>query len=122
MIFLLFNGRITGISGIVSGVLSGTKNDTLWRLVFLFGVVISAFIYQLIFPESFTERTDFPISLLISGAFLVGFGAEMGKGCTSGHGICGIARLSKRSITATMVFMTSGIISVYLVRHLFSLT
>ena len=115
---LLFNGRITGISGILSGLLTLNPTDKSWRLLFLGGMVLAGGAYQIILPGSFTARPDFPLILLLAGSFIVGFGTRMGGGCTSGHGICGIGRLSMRSIIATMTFMTSGIITVYIIRHL----
>lgn len=117
-IMLLFNGRITGISGMLSGLLPPIQGEWLWRLCFLLGMIIGAVIFVRFFPESFVVRTNFPIGLLILAGFLVGFGTRLGNGCTSGHGICGIARLSLRSIIATLVFMTSGGISVFIIRHL----
>ncbi|HIF51385.1 MAG TPA: YeeE/YedE family protein [Thiotrichaceae bacterium] len=119
-LLLLFNGRIAGISGILSGVFTTSNSaEKVWRLLFLLGMVVAGFTYQLLFPDSFVEREDFPLSLLLIGAFIVGFGTRMGGGCTSGHGVCGIGRLSKRSIIATVVFMTSGVATVYVIRHVF---
>ena len=118
---LLFNGRVTGISGIVSELLAPKPGEWLWRLVFLIGMMAGAFLFVIVFPASFTPRTDFPLGLLVIGGFLVGFGTRMGSGCTSGHGICGIARLSPRSIVATVAFMFSGGITVYVLRHLLTI-
>lgn len=117
-IMLLFNGRITGISGMVSGLLPPSQGEWLWRLVFLVGMMAGAVVFVSFFPSSFTPRENYPIGLLIASGFLVGFGTRLGNGCTSGHGICGIGRLSKRSIIATMVFMASGGITVFIFRHL----
>lgn len=117
-LLLLFNGRIAGISGILSGVFTLRAGDKAWRLLFLSGMLIAGFAYQLLLPGSFSDRPDFPPSLLLTGGFIVGFGTRMGGGCTSGHGVCGIGRLSKRSIIATLVFMGAGIMSVYITRHL----
>jgi len=116
-IMLLLNGRITGISGILSGLLSPVKGDNLWRLCFLFGMILSAGIFIKFFPDSLIPRTNFSLELLIIGGFLVGFGTRLGNGCTSGHGVCGIARLSVRSMIATLVFMFSGGVSVFIIRH-----
>jgi uncharacterized membrane protein YedE/YeeE len=120
-LLLVFNGRIAGISGILSGVFTLTAGDRIWRLMFLSGMFIAGFAYQSLLPGSFSGRPDFPLSLLLTGGFIVGFGTRMGGGCTSGHGVCGIGRLSSRSIVATMVFMGTGIISVSIHRHLFGI-
>jgi uncharacterized membrane protein YedE/YeeE len=120
-LLLLFNGRIAGISGILSGVFTMTEGDRAWRLMFLSGMLIAGFAYQLLLPGSFSGRPDFPVYLLFTGGFIVGFGTRMGGGCTSGHGVCGIGRLSKRSLVATVVFMGAGIISVYVTRHLYGI-
>lgn len=121
-IMLLFNGRVTGISNILSGLLTPSTGEWLWRLVFLTGMMIGTVSYIYIFPDSFTPRTDFPLYLVITGGFLVGFGTRLGRGCTSGHAICGIARLSPRSIIATCTFMFSGGITVFVIRHLLGIT
>ena len=114
--YLYTNGRIAGISGLVSQVLNlkGIINTpALW---FLLGLFIVPFIYAaFVQPEIYIEAT--PFMLIIAGV-LVGFGTRLGSGCTSGHGICGISRLSKRSIIATMSFMFAGFITVYVVRHM----
>ncbi|MCK4492767.1 MAG: YeeE/YedE family protein [Methylococcales bacterium] len=117
-LMLLFNGRIMGTSGILSGLISPTKGDWLWRVLFMVGMIAGASAFLMVFPESWSPRNDFPLSLLIPAGFLVGFGTRLGNGCTSGHGICGIARFSIRSISATLVFMISGAITVFIVRHI----
>lgn len=112
-LMLIFNGRVTGISGIVSGVLRPVKGDTLWRTLFLSGLLIGGFILKIVRPESF-ESLSMNMSLAdyaIAG-FLVGFGTLLGNGCTSGHGVCGNSRLSIRSMVATMTFILFGVISV----------
>lgn len=112
-LMLLFNGRVTGISGIVSGALSITKSDFSWRFLFILGLITGGVILRFIHPESFQSLSqnmsyyDYALA-----GFLVGFGTVLGNGCTSGHGVCGISRLSVRSIIATMVFITFGVISV----------
>ncbi len=116
-LLLLFNGRIAGISGIISGVFTTTAGDRSWRLLFLLGMIASGFAYQMLLPGSFQDIPDYPLLLLLTGGFIVGFGTRMGGGCTSGHGVCGIGRLSKRSIIATLVFMASGVLTVYIFRH-----
>jgi uncharacterized membrane protein YedE/YeeE len=117
-LLLLFNGRIAGISGMMSGLLGTQRTEFFWRLAFLAGIVIGAFIFHIIKPEFYQPRANFPIWLLALGGILVGFGTRMGNGCTSGHAICGIARLSLRSIVATVTFMATGFIIVFIARHL----
>lgn len=121
-VMLLFNGRVTGISGMISGLVTPTKGEWSWRLVFLIGMMIGAVLFVFIFSGSLTPRTNFPLYLLIVGGFLVGFGTRLGNGCTSGHAICGIARFSPRSILATCVFMFSGGVTVFVIRHVLGLT
>ncbi|MEQ1559819.1 MAG: YeeE/YedE family protein [Methyloglobulus sp.] len=118
-LLLLCNGRIAGISGIMSGLIKVERAELFWRLAFLAGIVIGAFLFQQLKPGFYQPRENFPIGLLAFGGFLVGFGTRMGNGCTSGHAVCGIARLSVRSIVATVVFMVSGFVTVYIVRHVF---
>lgn len=119
VIMLLFNGRITGISGILDGIVINSKSgDRVWRICFLLGLVLGGFLFKLIMPDSFIPRDGFSLVLLITGGFIVGVGTRMGSGCTSGHGICGIARFSRRSILATVIFMLTGAITVYLFRHM----
>ncbi|MGR9116752.1 MAG: YeeE/YedE family protein [Gammaproteobacteria bacterium] len=121
-LLLLFNGRMAGVSGIMNGIFYSPRPEMLWRATFLAGLVIGAFLFQSIYPGFFTPRTDYPSWLLAIGGFLVGIGTRMGSGCTSGHGICGIANLAPRSILATLTFMASGFITVYLIRHVLELT
>ena len=119
VIMLLFNGRITGISGIMDGIVINSKpDDRVWRVCFLLGLVLGGFLFNLFMPDSFFPRDGFSLALLITGGFIVGIGTRMGSGCTSGHGICGIARFSQRSILATVTFMLTGAITVYIIRHM----
>ncbi|WP_296282448.1 YeeE/YedE thiosulfate transporter family protein [uncultured Acinetobacter sp.] len=114
--YLFVNGRIAGISGLIAQVLNPKsifKTPAIW---FLSGLFITPFCYGFIFNPQITLVTSNPIILILAG-LLVGFGTSLGSGCTSGHGICGISRLSKRSIVATSVFMMSGFITVYVIRH-----
>ena len=118
VILLLFlKGRITGISGMMYGVIEMRGKEKIWRAAFLVGVILGAIIFQIVMPGFMQPRQGYPLWLLIPGGFLVGLGTRIGSGCTSGHGICGIARLSMRSILATLVFMTTGIITVFVIRH-----
>lgn len=121
VLMLWLNGRIAGISGIFHGLLPIRKKEFLWRILFLVGLILGSQIYYL-FPQiNFIPRTHYPVSLLVLAGFLVGVGTKIGGGCTSGHGVCGIARLSSRSIVATIVFFIFGLLSVYVVRHIWGL-
>jgi len=112
-----FNGRILGVSNIIYELLKkGSSEHTLWRLVFIFGVLCGGFILLALKPDSI-GTSPMSIGGLALAGFLVGFGASLGRGCTSGHGICGLSRLSPRSITATFTFMGTGMLTVYLIRH-----
>jgi uncharacterized membrane protein YedE/YeeE len=116
-IFILFNGRIAGISGILGGLLRPARNDILWRLAFLAGLVIAPLLYTIARPLPETV-VDADAGILIAAGLLVGIGTCYGAGCTSGHGVCGIARLSPRSLVATACFMAAGFATVFIVRHL----
>ena len=111
-LMLLFNGRVTGISGIVGGLLNPNKHDTYWRLAFLSGLIFGGFILNRIYPDAFVMVSSaFWYDYVIAG-LLVGFGTLLGNGCTSGHGVCGISRMSIRSIISTITFISFGILSV----------
>ena len=116
-VLILLNGRIAGVSGILGGLLRPNKADIAWRLAFITGLIIAAAIYGwfYVLPE---VRIDASWRTLIIAGLLVGVGTRYASGCTSGHGICGISRLSPRSVTATLIFMSAGFITVYLLRHL----
>lgn len=117
-ILLLFNGRIAGISGIMSGLLNSKPYDRLWRLAFLIGLMLGAIAFNYFFSLSWVPRSGYPAGLIMVGGFLVGMGTRIGKGCTSGHGICGLSLLSIRSVVATLTFMLFGMLSVFAVKHL----
>lgn len=117
-LMLFFNGRVTGVSGIVNGVLTPQKDDTLWRVVFVLGLVTGGFVLFLSRPESFVDTTQSAWPQVVVAGLLVGFGTVMGSGCTSGHGVCGISRMSIRSIIATLAFMGAGIVSVLIFKTL----
>lgn len=117
-LLLLFNGRMAGISGIMKGVFNAPESERVWRFTFLCGLVIGAVIFQSISPDFVVPRQGYSLWLVVLGGFLVGIGTRLGNGCTSGHGICGIASLSKRSILATLTFMGFGMVTVYTIRHL----
>ena len=115
---MLLTGRIAGISGIFGGLLSPTASDRDWRLAFIAGLIAAPLIATLATGTKLPPPA-MPASLIVivAAGLLVGFGTRMGGGCTSGHGVCGIARLSPRSLIATAIFMTAGIATVALVRH-----
>lgn len=119
VLLLLINGRIFGISGILSNTLFG-KTERAWRVAVLVGVFASPWLYMA-FGGQVPQNEPRAIPLLIIAGLLVGFGSSLGSGCTSGHGVCGIARLSNRSIIATLTFMTTGFLTVYVFRHLLHL-
>jgi uncharacterized membrane protein YedE/YeeE len=116
-LLILLNGRIAGISGILGGLLHPGTNDVAWRFTFLAGLVVSPLVYGLLATLPLVEVEAEPWLLILAG-LLVGFGTRLGSGCTSGHGVCGIARVSRRSIAATLVFIVSGMLTVYVMRHL----
>ena len=116
-LLFLFNGRIAGISGILNGLFFAEKNDKLWRLLFLLGLVAGGALFATFFPNFNIPRQHYPLTLLIIGGFLVGFGAKLANGCISGHGICGLANLSIRSLVATCIFMATGMVTVFILRY-----
>lgn len=108
-------GRIAGISGMVHGLARGEGGG--WQLSFLLGLVAGAGLYVALWPADLPVREGFPTLLLITAGLLVGLGTRLGSGCTSGHGICGIGRLSPRSLAATAIFMATGVIAAVVLRH-----
>ncbi|RBP35422.1 hypothetical protein DFR37_11726 [Eoetvoesiella caeni] len=116
-IFLLFNGRIAGISGVVGGLLRPADGDIAWRIAFIAGIVLAPFAFRLAAPLP-SVQIDADTMTLIAAGLLVGLGTRYGAGCTSGHGVCGLSRRSPRSIVATACFMFAGFMTVYAVRHL----
>ncbi|MDP4546271.1 MAG: YeeE/YedE family protein [Marinobacter sp.] len=115
--FLLFNGRIAGISGILGGLLTPVRNDMLWRMAFLGGLIGTPIVWKL-FAELPKIEVNAGFPAIIIAGLLVGIGTRYGSGCTSGHGVCGLSRLSPRSLVATLSFMATGFITVYVIRHL----
>lgn len=111
-LMLLFNGRVTGISGILSGLLSLPKNDTSWRLTFFLGIFSGGLVLRILNPDFFQNTSGRGLEAVALAGLLVGFGTVMGGGCTSGHGICGVSRFSVRSLLATVVFILFGFASV----------
>ena len=119
-LFILMNGRVLGISGILGGLLPPKAGDTFWRLAFLAGMFASPLIFNLLAPTEFitTPQIDADLVMLVIAGLLVGIGTRYGSGCTSGHGVCGLSRMSPRSLVATLSFMAAGFLTVYVVRHL----
>ena len=111
-------GRIAGVSTILGGALTERGPDTGWRVAFVAGLLAAGLGAVLFFPEAVHLDLAAGVGQLLVAGLLVGFGTQMGSGCTSGHGVCGIGRLSARSIVATLCFMVSGILTVSIVRHL----
>lgn len=109
-------GRIAGISGIVGGAFGAKGSDLDWRLAFVIGLIVAPIVYGLAIGAPLVQITTRP-EIVLSSGLLVGFGTQLGSGCTSGHGVCGIARLSPRSMIATLLFMASGFVTTYLLRH-----
>lgn len=119
LLMLAFNGRIAGISGIVGNLVISRGPDFLWRLAFTIGLVVGAGAWlYLAPPESLTIHLDADLPTMLLAGFIVGAGTRLGKGCTSGHGVCGIGRVSPRSLVATVIFMGVAGTTVYVIRHL----
>jgi len=112
VILMHFNGRIAGISGILSGAAFASGGDKLWRVFFIIGIIAAPVLYGLFRDEAIAFSITPSITLLVVGGLLVGFGTRLGSGCTSGHGVCGLSRFSVRSLAAVCIFMVSGGITV----------
>lgn len=116
-LLLAFNGRIAGISGMVSGAIAFTTDEA-WRWLFLLGLVAGGLLYEYALAPQATPTYPFaPVAMIVAG-LAVGFGTRLGNGCTSGHGVCGLGRLSGRSLVAVITFMSTGIATVFVTRHL----
>ena len=122
VVLLALNGRIAGVSGIANSAFAKRATDRGWRLAFLVGLPLGAALawlaMELAGGRATAARGNLPLVLVVLGGLLVGFGTRLGSGCTSGHGVCGLARLSPRSLAAVVVFIVTGIATVALVRHL----
>lgn len=116
-LLLWFNGRIAGVSGVLGGVLLPVRGEIAWRVTFLLGMMLAGGLYLSFVPGAFVPRQDFPKGALVAAGLLVGFGTRMGNGCTSGHGVCGLGRLSLRSLAAVLTFMATAILTTFVVRH-----
>ncbi len=114
---LLVNGRIAGISGIFGGLVPPARGDALWRLLFLTGLVAGTLAWSVFRPGDVVPAFDASLPVIALGGLLVGFGTRLGGGCTSGHGVCGIGRRSPRSIVATVAFMLTAGVTVFVARH-----
>ena len=115
-LFVLLNGRILGISGIVGGLLRPRAGDMGWRLAFLLGMLVAPGLYWLVVGPT-QPRMDATWGMVVMAGLLVGVGTRYGSGCTSGHGVCGLSRMSPRSLVATLAFMGAGFVTVFLTRH-----
>jgi hypothetical protein len=119
--FILVNGRVLGISGIVGGLLVPRKRDAGWRVAFLLGLAAAPLIFRMVMPADLIQapRIEAEYLAVVVAGLLVGVGTRYGSGCTSGHGVCGISRMSPRSLLATITFMAAGFLTVFVLRHLF---
>ncbi|GAB4377556.1 MAG: YeeE/YedE family protein [Elainellaceae cyanobacterium] len=115
-LLLAFNGRIAGISGIINGAITFSK-DAGWRWLFILGMILGGTLYEYGLASQPTPTSTFAPWAMLIGGFLVGFGTRMGSGCTSGHGVCGLGRLSLRSLVAVLTFMAAAMLTVFVVRH-----
>jgi hypothetical protein len=114
-LLLLLNGKVLGVSGILGGLFNLPFSKNYWRLFFVIGLLISPFIYKVFYPIPSVEITSNNL-MIVMGGLLVGFGSRLGSGCTSGHGVCGVARLSVRSLIATTTFILFGVLTVYVMQ------
>jgi uncharacterized membrane protein YedE/YeeE len=119
-LLLWLNGRVAGVSGILNGIVFPKPGDLSWRVAFLAGLIAAGGLYMAVVPGAPLPRTDFPRAGLIVAGLLVGFGTRMGNGCTSGHGVCGLGRLSMRSLVAVATFMATAIATTFVLRHVWS--
>ena len=115
---MLVRGQIAGVSGIMGGLVDPKAGDIGWRATFVAGIVVGGAVMYVLRPEMFTMDVERSYFAIVAGGLLVGFGTRLGSGCTSGHGVCGIARLGPRSIVATLTFIASGAIVTYVVNHM----
>ena len=120
VMFALLNGRVAGISGVLGGLLKPARGDIAWRAAFIFGIVVAPLVYGL-FTALPAIQIDAGYGLLVVAGLLVGVGTRYGSGCTSGHGVCGLSRLSLRSLVATITFMGAGFITVFVLHHLLTI-
>lgn len=114
-LLLVWNGRVAGISGIVGGLLRPAPGEVAWRVAFLGGLFAGGVVLSVVDPMALEVRVPAPLGVIVLAGLLVGYGTRLGNGCTSGHGVCGVSRLSPRSLVATATFMLTGALTVYLV-------
>ena len=117
VILLALNGRIAGVSGILGGIVRPTRGDVGWRVAFMAGLMAGGWAVARLAPQAVPEALPVPWPVMAIAGLVVGFGARLGSGCTSGHGVCGIGRLSPRSLIATGTFVATGAITVFVARH-----
>ena len=117
-LLLLFNGRVAGISGITGGLLPPSCGDVGWRVAFIGGLVLGGVLLAAFLPGAIGAPVVSGAGITVVAGLLVGLGSRLGNGCTSGHGICGVARGAKRSLVATAIFVATGVLTVFVVRHL----
>jgi uncharacterized membrane protein YedE/YeeE len=116
-LLVLANGRVAGISGIVGGLLRPHRGDIAWRVAFVAGLLVAPLV-TLPFLAGYAPRIEAGFGTLAAAGLLVGLGTSLASGCTSGHGVCGLSRLSPRSVVATAAFMAAGVVTVFVARHL----
>jgi hypothetical protein len=116
---LLLNGRIAGVTGILGNIPTTMPGDRAWRFAFVLGLLVAGLLAKAVFPAAFDAAPSRSMVVMAVAGVLVGFGTRLGNGCTSGHGVCGIARLSKRSVVATTIFMTVAALTVFVTRVVF---
>jgi uncharacterized membrane protein YedE/YeeE len=115
---LLFHGRITGVSGVLGGLLAPKPGELGWQLTFTAGLLVGGLALGFALPDGFAVDVIRSPAAIVSAGVIVGFGTRLGSGCTSGHGVCGLARLSPRSLASVATFMATGILTVFVIRHL----
>jgi uncharacterized membrane protein YedE/YeeE len=117
-LLLLLNGRVAGISGIVGNLVQSATGENTWRVAFVVGLIVGPLVYDAATRAPVTITVDAPLPVLIAAGLLVGFGTRLGSGCTSGHGVCGLARFSPRSLAATAIFLATAGLTLFVARHL----
>jgi uncharacterized membrane protein YedE/YeeE len=115
VLFALLNGRLLGVSGIVYGLIDREPGQTGWRLAFVGGLVAGGVVLLFVYPQAFGLSANRSLMATATAGLLVGFGSRLANGCTSGHGVCGVSRLSPRSIAATLVFIAAGMLTVLVI-------
>lgn len=115
-VLLYFNGKVAGISGILGSSLKKFGAENYWKYTFIAGLILGSLFFSFLYPQFFQYEIPMGFTAAIIGGFIVGYGTRLGSGCTSGHGVCGLARLSKRSLVATLTFMISAIITVAVIK------